>query len=215
MSTLPFLYLPDAVTVILLLIVLGALRGVAIDHVRREILILRKELLLYWLSNALDFNDRGFRALRSLLESSIVLVPRLSPGRLLFVERLRRKTAKNGLAFFFPDPTREVSLLIESTENAKAKEKLRRLLLEMNMGLGVFFLMGSLSGWFLLFIVLPKMLKRTISNYKDHRTDFFFDMLERVLVRFGRLAQQIGYAGGDLAIGQQRPATLIPYQERN
>ena len=56
----------------------------------------------------------------------------------------------------------------------------------MNLGLGTFILMGSLSGWFLLFVIIPKMLKRTIAQPKANRTDFFFDMLERMLEHLGR-----------------------------
>ncbi|HTY61924.1 MAG TPA: hypothetical protein VMG30_06670 [Acidobacteriota bacterium] len=209
MSTVPFLYLPDAVTMILLLVVLGALRRLAIDHIRLEILILREELLLYWANCDLDFDDRGCRALRNLMESSIGLVPGLSPGRLLFVYRLQRITPRKKTVLSFPDPSFEVSSLIERTANAKAREKLKRLQLEMNMALGIFFLMGSLSGLFLFFLVLSKMLGRTISHYQKNRTDVFFDMLERVLVRFGRQAQQIGYAGCNPALGPQEPAVPV------
>jgi hypothetical protein len=166
-------------------------------------------MLLYWVNCDLDFDDRGCRALRNLMDSSMALVPGLSPGRLLFVYRLQRITPRKKPALSFPDPSLEVSSLIECTANAKAREKLKRLLLEMNTALGMFFLVGSLSGWFLFFLVLSKMLRRTISHHQKNRTDAFFDMLERVLVRLGRQAQQIGYAGCNRAFVPQPPAIPI------
>ncbi len=203
----PFLYLPDAITLILLLVVLGMLRSVAINHIRQELLIIRKEMLFYWLNNGLDRNDGGYVALRKLIESSIMLVSRLSPARLIFIYRLQRKRADGGAILRFPNPSREVSLLIENIANAGGRKKLERLQMEMNLGLGTFFLMGSLSGWCLLFIIVPRMLKRTLSHYQDHRTDVFFDMAERVLASLGRKAQQIGYATQDLMVNKN-PAVV-------
>jgi hypothetical protein len=207
MSMLPFLYLPDAITLILLLIVFGMLRIVAIDHVRQELLIIRKEMLVYWLSKGLDRKELGYMALRNLIDSSIRLAPGLSPGRLMFIYRLRRKAAKAGAMLPFPDPAREVSLMIECTANGNGREKLKRLQMEMNLALGAFFLMGSLSGWFLLFAIVPRMVKRTLAHYQDHRTDIFFDMVERVLGSLGRQAQQIGYTVQGLEQGP--PAAQI------
>jgi hypothetical protein len=193
MPMLPFLYLPDAITLILLLVVFGMLRRAAIDHVRQELSIIRKETLLFWLNHALDFNDRGYWALRHLIDSSMELVPGLAPGRLVFIYRLQRKT-EGATSLSFPDPSREVQYLISCTSNVKGREKLKRLHLEMNMALGSYFLMGSISGWFLLLFLVSKMLKRTVSHYQKHRTDVFFDMFERVLASLGRQALQIGSA---------------------
>jgi hypothetical protein len=179
----------------LLLVVFGMLRKVTIDHIRQELSIIRKEMLVYWLNHASDFKDRGYLALCDSIKSSIRLAPRLSPGRLMSLYRLRRKT-EGARSVSFPDPSRAVYDLIAYTSDAKGREKLLRLHLEMNMALGTFFLMGSISGWFFLLVLVLKMLKRTISNYRDHRTDVFFDMFERVLVRLGRQALQIGSASG-------------------
>ena len=66
--------------------------------------------------------------------------------------------------------------------------------MEMNIALGIFYLMGSLSGWFVLLALGPKMIKRTFSHHQDRRIDVFFDMVERVLGRLGRQALQIGSA---------------------
>jgi hypothetical protein len=185
--TLPFLYLPDAITLILLLVSFVVLRSVAVDHLRQELLIMRKEMLVHWMKNGLNHNESGYVALANLIDTSIRLAPKLSPGRLAFVYRLQK-------AFPFPDPSREVSRLIETTANANGREKLKRLQLEMNLGLGTFFCIGSLSGCFLLLVHLPRILKRAMSHHSENRTDFFFDMVERVLASIGRRAQQIGFA---------------------
>ena len=195
MRTLPFLYLPDAVTLILLLVILIMLRKVAIAHIRQELMILHEEMLLYWLNNALDLKDPGYTGLCNLVDSCIRLAPRFSPGRLLFIFRLDRKMKREAVLQLLPDPSREVSRLIESTPNANGREMLRRLQLEMNMGLGVFFIMGSLSGWFLFFCIVPRVFKRTVSGRRRFRIDYFFNMMERVLTDLGRKAQQIGLAG--------------------
>jgi hypothetical protein len=195
MPMLPFLYLPDAISLILLLVVSGMLRRAAIDHVRQELSIIHKEALSYWLNHALDLKDRGYLALCDSIESSIKLVPRLSPGRLVFLYRLRKRN-EIATSLLFPDPSREVYDPIECTLNAKGREMLKRLHLETNLALGTFFLMGSISGWFLLFVLVLKMLKRTISNHQEYRTDVFFDMFERVLVSLGRQALRLGSASG-------------------
>jgi|WetSurMetagenome_2_1015567.scaffolds.fasta_scaffold464271_2 hypothetical protein len=66
--------------------------------------------------------------------------------------------------------------------------------MEMNLGLGAFFLVGSLSGCLLLLVILPGIFKHAISHHSENRTDFFFEMFEGVIGRVGRRAQQLGYA---------------------
>ena len=189
----PFLYLPDAITLTLLLVVFGMLRSIAIDHLRQELLFIRKEMLLYWLNNGLSPGDRGFWALRNLIECSMMVAPKISPGRLVFLDKLQRKVAPRRIALQFPNPSQEVRRSIECTANKNGREKLRRLQTETDLALGAFFLMGSLTGLVLSFAIASRMLKRTITHRKKDRTDFFFDMLERVLGSLGRKAQKAGY----------------------
>jgi hypothetical protein len=193
MTSLPFLYPPDAITLILFLLVFGLLRKAAIDHIRQELLALRSEILFYWMNNALDFNDCGYKALRNRIDASMALVPTLAPARLMFIYRLQKRGMEDGTIVSLPDPFHEARLLIESTADSDGRANLKRLQTEMNMRLGVFFLMGSLSGWFLLFILISKILRRALSHREGHRVDFFFDMVERILVSLGRQALKIGY----------------------
>ncbi len=171
-------------TLLLLMVVFSMLRSAAVIHIKQELLFFHKEMLVHWLDNGLDRTDRGYVALRNLIESSIRLVPQISPGRLLFFRRLQRRTAKS--ATLFPSPSREVGLLMEGTQDEKGRAKLKKLQMEMDLGMGTFILMGSLSGWFILSVIMSKMLKRTLSRHKVNRTDFFFDLLERMLVHLGR-----------------------------
>jgi hypothetical protein len=194
MRTLPFLYLPDAVTLILLILVLSELRKVAISHLRQELLILRKEMISFWLHNGLDRADAGYLALRDLIDVSIRLAPRLSPARLLFIQRLQKHGAQQR-GSPFPDPASDVSARIGRILNQAGKEKLQRLQTEMSLALGSFFLVGSVSGWALLLLVVPKMVRHSFVHHSRDRADAFFDMTERLLSRTGRRAQQIGFAG--------------------
>jgi hypothetical protein len=192
MPTLPFLYLPDAVTLSLLIIVFSALRRAAVDHAAQELLSLREEMLVFWIRNGLNPDDEGYIALSNILESATNLLPSLSPGRLIFIHRLTGKMAKRNIETQLPDPSRNVDCLIEGTTPATAQQKLKRLHLETNLALGTFMLAGSLSGCALTFIIASRMLRRTVAHHGMDRTDFFFDLLERVLGILGRQALQIG-----------------------
>jgi hypothetical protein len=194
MRALPFLYLPDAVTLVLLMLVLSELRKIAISHVRQELLIIRKEMLTFWLNNGLDRADEGYLALRGLIDSSIRLAPRLSPARLVFVWQLQKRMTRRGHPPPFPDE-RAAWLRLGRIANQSSREKLRRLALEMTLALGTFVLIGSISGWAILLLVLPKMIRRSFAHRSGHRVDVFFDMAERMLSRVGRRAQEIGFAG--------------------
>ncbi len=189
---LPFLYLPDAVTLVLLMLVLDALRRVAVLHIRQELIIIRKEMLAARLAGGPIGIDPGYVALRGLVDSSIALAPRLSPARLLFLYRLLRKSAKRGSPVPVSDSAREAWEHIEGGADRERRERLRRLHAEMSLSLGSFFLMASLSGWVLLLAAVPGMIKRSVVHHANYRTDVFFDMAERLLGRLGRHAQKVG-----------------------
>ena len=65
--SLPFIYLPDAVTLILLLVAFQMLRKIAVDHIRQELSLIREKLLLYWLLHELDLKEAGYIALRNIM----------------------------------------------------------------------------------------------------------------------------------------------------
>ncbi len=194
MPTLPFLYLPDAVTLILLMLILSTLRSVAVVHLRQELLVIRREMLLIRLAGVTRQAAAPYDGLRALLDSCIRVAPRLSPARLFFLYRLQRKQTMLGNPPPFTDRARAVHAAIALLGDQSAGEKLRRLQMEMNLSLGSFYVMGSLSGWAVLFCLVPRMVKRSVARRDSHRTDSFFDMLERVLGRLGRNAQKLGFA---------------------
>ncbi len=191
MPTLPFLYLPDAVSLILLILVLGELRKIAILHLRQEMLIIRKELIVFWVKNGLNRNDRGYIALRGLLDSSIQIAPRLSPARLFFLTRLRDRRTKNGHALPSSVPDVLVSFVGESSSRP-TPDKLKRLQLDMNLALGTFYLAGSISGWGLSCLLLPKVIRRASARHAHHKIDAFFDLTERLIYRLGKRALETG-----------------------
>ncbi len=191
---IPFLYFPDAVTLLLLLTVLGMLRSASIGRFRQELLVIRKEMLIFWVNNGLNPGDAGFRALRDLLECCLLIAPELSPGRLLFLRRLQKKATNSKIPLFLRDPSREVRLQIARTADAKGQEKLKRLQTETGLAVGTFCLVGSVSGWFLSFTIVVRMLKHIFVHCTGNRTDFFFDMLERVLGSLGMQSVHLLYA---------------------
>jgi hypothetical protein len=195
MRTLPFLYLPDAVTIILLILVFTELRKVAICHIRQELLMIRKEMIAFRLNHEPDQADEGYLAFRDLLDSSIRFAPRLSPGRLLFAHRLQKRMREHGLPWPVPDPVRTAGLCIDRIPDKSGRDKLRRLQTEMNLALGAFFLFGSISGWANVLLLVPKMVRRSLAHHPGNRIDAFFDMTERVLSLAGRRAQELGLAG--------------------
>lgn len=194
MQTLPFLYLPDTVSLILLIVTLGMLRSAAVCHLRQELLVLRKELLILFLSGNGSLHDPLYADLKSLIETSMRLAPTLSPARLLFVFRYRRLLVKRGC--LPPAPVHRcvrVDSAAAGTE-PKQREKLRRYRMELHLGLGTFFLLGSISGWGLLLTLIPGMIRRSLSHRPGHRIDTFFDLTERILGRIGRRALRLAIA---------------------
>jgi hypothetical protein len=185
---LPFLYLPDAVTLILLMLALGMLRSAAVGNIRQELLIIRKEMLSVRLNCGRDGIDTGYLALRGLVDSSIRLAPELSPARLLFVFRMQRKLAKQGMPLPLPNPSLEVHRRIDESAMGNIRTKLQRLQMEMNLGVGTYFVLGSLSSWVLMSLIVPQVVRRSFAHHPGHRVDAFFDIIERVLSRLGRRA---------------------------
>lgn len=185
---LPFLYLPDAVTLILLILALSMMRRAAIDNIRQELLIIRKEMLSLRLNGGRGREEPAYSALRGQVDSSIRLAPELSPARLFFVFRLQRRLAKRGMSLPVPNPALEVNRRIDEARSSDIRSRLRRLQMEMNLGVGTFFLLGSVSSWGLMFVVVSKVVRRSFANHAGHRVDAFFDMIERVLSRLGRRA---------------------------
>ena len=186
----PFLYLPDAISLTLLFAALTLLRDSAIAHLRQELLRLRKEMILYWSSNELPFDDAAYQQLRALLAEVAELAPRLSPARFFFISRLVSRSSAGGMP---PSLTTE-SPGIQSAGAAhrKMKPKLQRIFLEMNLAVGMFFLLGSISGWMLLSSILIRLAVRKVSGRRSTNRMSVFDLAEKLISRIGFNALRLG-----------------------
>lgn len=178
----PFLYLPDALSLTLLFVALTLLRRSAIAHLRQELLRLRQEMILYWSCNELPFDHAAYQELRALLARVAELAPRLSPARFFFINRIVRR---NRLGEMLPSQGGELALIgLGSAEERKAKLKLQRLHLEMNLAVGTFFLLGSISGWMLLCSILIRVAFRKVTGRSAHAPTVF-DLAEKLISRIG------------------------------
>ena len=178
----PFLYLPDAVSLTLLFVALTLLRRAAIEHLRQELLRLRKEMILYWSGNELPFDHAAYQQLRALLAQVAELAPRLSPARFFFIHRLARRI---GPAKELPLPAGECSGgQSGSSGDRKAGLKLQRLHLEMHLSVGAFLLLGSISGWMLLCSILVRLVLKKLGG-RPARKVGVFDLTEKLVSRVG------------------------------
>jgi hypothetical protein len=187
----PFLYLPDAISLTILLLALCLLRRSAIAHLRQELIQNRKDLLLLWFENDLPHNHMAYTGLSRLIDDAIKLVPRISPARLYFLFRLSEEVLGNRPRSFMPWPDDTLSRQFESIPNKRIREKLWRIRLEMNFSLGTFYLMGSLSGWLLSCSIMLRLLRKSFSHSPRAGMDAFFDLAEKTLARTGRHVQRL------------------------
>lgn len=179
----PFLYLPDALSLALLIAALTLLRRSAIAHVRQELLQLRKEMILYWNGSGFPFDDPEYQRVRVLLAQAAELAPCLSPARFFFLNRLLRGSPGGGMP---PSPAIEFSgTQPASAARGKARIKLRRISLESDLAIGTFFLLGSLSGWVLLCSILIRLAARKIRGRESGNTASVFDLAEKLISRIG------------------------------
>ena len=190
----PFLYLPDAVSLTLLLVLIGLLRRSAIIHVRQDLLRLRGEMFVWWVDKGLSLPNPAYMSLCKQIDSSVKLAPIFSPARLYFTLRLYRQLEKFGFSHLFSNPAAGFEQHIERIADSKTRDKLRRTQLEIDMSVGTLYLLASMSGWILTFPIFFRMITRSLSGTSENRVDKLFDLGERVLSRVGRRAQQLALA---------------------
>jgi hypothetical protein len=191
---MPFLYLPDAISLGLLLIVLDLLRRSAVIHLRQELLGIRNALFCYWSANQLPLSHPDYVNLLSRVESAVRLAHKLTPARLFFVTRLVRKMERQGLKGPLRAQAQELRACPNTAEARKARERLRRIDLETNMLLGVFLLMASVSGWILLMAIAVRVIFRLFSRKSGSMVDYVFDLAEKLIARLGSRALKTAIA---------------------
>jgi len=188
MGPIPFLYLPDAVSLALLFAALELLRRSAVDHVRQVSIGIRNEMLAYWMREGLPLSHPAYVRLRRQIDTSIRCADKVTPARLYFVSRWFRNAARCEDQSGFTDALAGLRRPTLDIEDTRVRDKVRRFDLELNASLGIFFLTASISGWILLLPILLRMIKRVARRRPKSRVDLFFDLAERILSRLGRRA---------------------------
>jgi len=188
---MPFLYLPDAISLMLLFVALSLLRQSAVEHLRMELDRLRREVLEYWLETGAPLKDSSYVSLQSLIDSSDRLADKFSPGRLFFVHLCWRKITKSQNERLFPDPLGEFERQVVAVTEKRILEKLLSFELDMVMKLGVFLMVASISGWISFFYFEFRILWRSRTWPAGNRVDRFMDFNERLVTRMGREAHRL------------------------
>jgi hypothetical protein len=203
---MPFLYLPDAVSLFLVFVVLSLLRHSALTHFRQELVGIRNELLLFWCEKGFSPVHPAYSCLRGRIDAAIGFSSEISPARFFFIWRLCRNIEMRGDPYLPPDPASILEHHVRNVEEMAVRQKLRRIQLETDTALGMFFLFGSLSGWLLAAYVLLRVTRRLARRRSKERTDWFFDLFERILSRVGRRAERAAWSVKTLS-GDHHPMT--------
>ncbi len=181
---MPFLYLPDAISLTLITCALWLLRRAAISHCRQELYRINMETLLYWPDNTVPEDEKVYSTFLSRINAGGDLAERVTPARLFFAARLCERNPT--IALQLPQRTSPVGSI-----NVGTRKKLQRLLLESEIGYGMFYMFGSISGWALSSIVLSRLVWRAAARKRKDRIGWAFDALERILSRAGRRALKL------------------------
>jgi hypothetical protein len=137
--------------------------------------------------------SRLYQELRALLAKIAELAPRLSPARFFFIHRLVRRS---GLGEMLLSQGGELALTrLENAAERKAQLKLQRLHLEMNLGVGTFVLLGSISGWMLLCSILIRVAFRKVTGRSAYAPTIF-DLAEKLISRIGFDALNLARSAG-------------------
>ncbi len=183
---MPFLYLPDAISLTLATGALWLLRRAAISHCRQELYRINMEVLLCWPDNAALEDGRVYSTFLSRISAGVDLAERVTPARLFFAARLCERDPT--IAERLPQRTAPVGSIDVGT-----RKKLQRLLLESDIGYGMFYMFGSISGCALSSIVLCRLVWRAAARKRKDRIGWTFDALERIFSRAGRRALKLAY----------------------
>jgi hypothetical protein len=192
---MPFLYLPDAVSLILLVVVLSLLRQTAGDHCRQELHRLRLGALLFWSDEGLPLSHRAYVDLARQIRAASELTDRVSPARLFFISHRCGKLPPQACLQRLPDWCGNLGSAIEELDDRKAREKARRIQLEFEISFGMFYLLGSLSGWMVAAVLSFRVIRRMMLRKPDSRTDWAFDLIEKVFSRLGRRSLRLALQG--------------------
>ncbi len=187
---MPFLYLPDAISLALLLLALTLLRRCASLHLRRELQALRLDLIECWGSGSASVTPACLHLTRE-IDYALEHCEQMSPARLLFVERALKSAPTASGGFLLLESMSGLEPLLCSANDPKVRQKLRRIEMQIHTNLGVFCLLASISGWLLGIRILVALIRRALSSHPKDRIDWLFDMMERVFIHHGRRAHKL------------------------
>jgi len=185
----PFLYLPDAVSLALLITALCLLRRLAVARCLQELHRLRLDLLLYWTDRGLPEAHPAYACLANQMRLASTLSPGVSPSRLFFVGRRYQR-----IPVILRDRIDEQGPGLIGIEDTKARERLRRIQLEFDISFGTYYLLGSISGWVVTTVIAVRLIRRVARRPAD-RIGWAFDVMEKTFSRLGRRALRLAYAG--------------------
>ena len=185
---MPFLYFPDAITLLLMLAALSLLRSLAVIHVRQELTALKNELLAYWARTGRPFEHPAHAGLRRRINSRIAYCGSLSPALVYWTQRFDRVAVANRYRNLASECSGVVEKELDEIAEKSIKSRISRFNLEGDVSFGTFYLLGSISGWMLMTPLFLRMLIRVGRHKSSNRVDYFFDVAEKVLARTGRRA---------------------------
>jgi hypothetical protein len=188
---MPFLYLPDAVSLILLLTALTLLRSAASEHLRQELQTLRMDLLECCDNNSTPPVTLACFHLNRQIHSALESAERMSPVQVMPLARTLSSAPEIDCNDLLPSWMFGLESLLHRVGDKGTRERLRKVQMQVNMNLGVFYLFASVSGWLLTIRTLFLLMRRASSRRSKDRIDWLFDTMERLLIRHGRRAHQL------------------------
>jgi hypothetical protein len=184
-TPIPFLYLPDAISIALLVAVLVLLRRLGLEHFRQELIKVRNKLVLACCDAGFPLDHPACLYIHDEIASLERIAEKISPANLLYVRRIWKEISKGDPAnvlSYMPDP---LGQKLARIENARIAEKLFITQIEINLTLGSLYLLGSLSGWAVASRFLYKIALRKIPGDARKKLDKRMDLAERLISFIG------------------------------
>jgi hypothetical protein len=183
--SIPFLYLPDAISLALLVVALILLRRSAIEHFRQELLKIRHRMVVYCCDIGFPLRHPAYLHIHDEITLLDRIAQRISPAHLFFIRRVCNEAFTNESLRFLPCKPDRLEEKLDKIGNKRLAEKLRTTQLEINLTLGSLYLLGSLSGWMLSSRFLYKIAFRKIPGHPKKKSDKRIDLAERFISRIG------------------------------
>jgi hypothetical protein len=184
-AQIPFLYLPDAISLAFIVIALLLLRRLAVEHFRQELLKIRNKLVLYCCDVGFPLHHPACLHIHDEITLLGRIAERISPANLYYVRRVCMEAFKDNPLEVFSLATDPFGERRDKIENERIAEKLLITQLEIDLTLGSLYLLGSLSGWIISARILYKIAFRKVAAHPRGKLDKRMDLAERFISRIG------------------------------